>query len=74
MSGVFSGITRAILALIGGLYAGSDEQVGATVRIFIEQLASGDTNALGGTIVTLVAIAWSIYDKKKTHASKEESQ
>lgn len=65
MNGIIGGISRALLALIGGIYGSSDAEIGAAVRGFIEQLAAGDTNALGGSIVTLLAIAWSIYDKRK---------
>lgn len=72
MSSILAGITRAILALIGGVYAGSDAEIGAAVRTFIEQLATGDSNALGGTIVTLIAIAWSVYDKKKKEIKDEQ--
>ena len=74
MSGVIAGVSRALLALLGGIWGGSDAEVGAAVRGFIEQLASGDTNALGGSIVTLIAIAWSIYDKKKKQIKKEVAE
>lgn len=71
MSQIIAGITRAVLALLGGVWAGSNEEIGAAVRAFIEKLAEGDSNSLGGTIVTLVAIIWSIYDKKKSQIKKE---
>jgi len=74
MSGVIAGVSRALLALLGGIWGGSDAEVGAAVRGFIEQLASGDTNAMSGTVVTLIAIAWSIYDKKKKQIAKEAKQ
>jgi hypothetical protein len=74
MSGVIAGVSRALLALLGGIYGGSDAEIGAAVRGFIEQLASGDTNAMGGTVVTLIAIAWSVYDKKKKQITKEVAQ
>lgn len=68
MSGIIGGISRALLALLGGIWGGSDAEIGAAVKAFIHQLADGDTSAIGGTIVTLVAIAWSIYDKRKKSA------
>lgn len=71
MSGIIAGISRALLALLGGIWGGSDAEIGAAVRGFIEQLTSGDSNAMGGTVVTLIAIAWSIYDKKKKQIEKE---
>jgi hypothetical protein len=71
MSGVIGGISRALLALLGGIWGGSDAEIGKALRTFIEQLASGDESAMGGTIVTLIAIAWSIYDKKKKQIKKE---
>lgn len=74
MSSILAGVARAVLALLGGIWGGSDAEIGAAVRSFIEQLASGETNALGGTIVTLVAIAWSVYDKKKKQVSKEQKK
>ena len=74
MSGIIAGISRALLALLGGIWGGSDAEIGAAVRTFVEQLATGETNALGGTIVTLVAIAWSIWDKKKKQIKTEEKK
>jgi hypothetical protein len=74
MSGVIAGVSRALLALLGGIWGGSDAEIGAAVRGFIEQLASGDESAMGGTVVTLIAIAWSVYDKKKKQIKKEVAQ
>ena len=72
MSAILAGIIRHVLALLGAVWAGSDAEVGAAVRSLIEQIASGDTNALGGTLLTLVAIIWSIYDKKRNQIKKEK--
>lgn len=74
MSSIIAGITRHVLALMGAVWAGSDAEIGAAVRGFVEQLASGDSNAMGGSIVTLAAILWSIYDKKKRQIKSEEKQ
>ena len=74
MSAIIAAIVRHAMALLGAVWAGSDAEIGAAVRGLIEQLASGDTNALGGTIVTLIAIAWSIYDKKKKQIEEEETK
>lgn len=71
MSAIIAAIVRHTMALLGAVWAGSDAEIGAAVRGLIEQLASGNTNALGGTIVTLIAIAWSVYDKKKKQIEKE---
>jgi hypothetical protein len=72
MSGIVAGVSRALLALLGGIWGGSDAEIGAAVRLFIEQVATGETNAIGGTAITLVAIAWSIYDKKKKNTKGKE--
>ncbi len=74
MSAVIAGIVRHLLALMGAVWAGSDAEIGAAVRGFVENLAAGDTSALGGGIVTIAAIAWSIYDKRKKQVIKEEEQ
>jgi hypothetical protein len=74
MSAIIAGITRHVLALLGAVWAGSDAEIGAAVRSFIEQLAQGDSSALGGSIVTLIAIGWSIFDKKKREIKKEIEQ
>jgi hypothetical protein len=71
MSGIIGGISRALLALLGGIWGGSDAEIGKALRTFVEQLAAGDSNALGGSIVTIAAIAWSIYDKRKKQIAKE---
>jgi len=71
MSAILAGIIRHALALLGAVWAGSDAEIGAAVRSLIEQIAVGDTNALGGTLLTLVAIAWSIYDKKSKEKKNE---
>ena len=72
MSMILAGITRHLLALFGAVWAGSDAEIGTAVRSFVEAIASGDTSALGGGIVTLVAIIWSVYDKKKRMVEKEK--
>ncbi len=74
MSAVIAGIVRHLLALMGAVWAGSDAEIGAAVRGFVENLAAGDTSALGGGFVTIAAIAWSIYDKRKKQVIKEEGQ
>ena len=70
MSAIIAGIVRHLLALLGAVWAGSDAEIGAAVRGFLESLAAGDTSALGGGIVTLAAILWSVYDKKKRSITK----
>ena len=72
MSAILAGIIRHVLALLGAVWAGSDAEIGAAVRSLIEQIASGDVNSIGGTILTLVAITWSIYDKKRKQVKPEE--
>ena len=72
MSAILAGIIRHVLALLGAVWAGSDAEIGAAVRLLIEQIASGDVNSIGGTILTLVAITWSIYDKKRKQVKPEE--
>ena len=72
MSAIIAGITRHVLPLLGAVWAGSDAEIGASVRGLIEQIASGDTSAISDSVVTLVAIAWSIYDKKKNAITKEK--
>lgn len=72
MSAIIAGIVRHLLALLGAVWAGSDAEIGAAVRSFIELVAAGDTSAIGGSIVTLVAILWSVYDKKKRSVIKEK--
>lgn len=71
MSSIIAGIARHILALLGAAWAGSDAEVGQALRSFVEGVASGDTSSIGGALVTLAAIAWSIYDKKKRQVKKE---
>jgi len=53
------------MALLGAAWGGSDAEIGAAVRTFVDRLAEGDVNAIGGSLVTLAAIAWSIYEKRK---------
>lgn len=72
MSAIIAGLTRHILALLGAVWAGSDAEIGVAVRAFVESLATGDSSAISGGIVTLAAIAWSIYDKRKKQVIKEE--
>jgi hypothetical protein len=74
MSAIIAAIVRHGMALLGAVWAGSDAEIGATVRGLIEQMAAGDTNAIGGTLVTLAAIAWSIYDKRRKQIEKESNQ
>lgn len=66
MQPFINSIIRALLALIGGVWGGStDADLGLALRTFLEQLASGDGNAIGGSVVTLIAIGWSIYEKAR---------
>ena len=65
MSAILYGIIRHVMALLGAAWGGSDAEIGAAVRTFVDRLAEGDVNAIGGSLVTLAAIAWSIYDKKR---------
>lgn len=74
MSAIIAGITRHLLALLGAVWAGSDAEIGSAVRGFIENLAAGDTSAMGGGIVTLAAILWSIYDKKKRQLADQPKE
>lgn len=71
MSAIIAGIVRHLLALLGAVWAGSDAEIGAAVRSFVELIAAGDTSAIGGSLVTLAAILWSVYDKKKRSITKE---
>ncbi|HMO51905.1 MAG TPA: hypothetical protein PKE26_11030 [Kiritimatiellia bacterium] len=71
MSAILAAMTRHIMGALGAVWGSSDADVGAALRALIEKLAEGDTNALGGTIVTLAAICWSIYDKKAKAKKKE---
>ena len=72
MSMILAGIARHLLALLGAVWAGSDAEIGQAVRGFVESIAAGDTSALGGGLVTLAAIIWSVYDKKKRMVEKEK--
>lgn len=58
-------IIRHLAAAFGAIAAGSDEQIGAEFRKLIEQIGAGDTEAVGGTLLVLASVAWSIYDKRK---------
>lgn len=75
MSQIIGAIVRHVLTLMGAVWAGSDAEVGEALRLFIQHLADGNTSALGGSIVTLLAIAWSIYDKttKQKIKTKEDA-
>lgn len=65
MSAMIAAIVRHLMTLLGAAWAGSDAEVGKILRELVEQIASGDTNAIGGAIVMLAAIMWSIYDKRR---------
>lgn len=65
MSAILYGIVRHVMALLGAAWGGSDAEIGAAVRTFAERLADGDVNAIGGSLVTIAAILWSVYDKRR---------
>ena len=65
MSSILAGLARHVLTILGAAWAGSDADLGLAVRSLVEQIATGDSSAIGGTLLTLIAIAWSIYDKAK---------
>lgn len=65
MSAVLAALARHLLTILGATYAASDENIGKAVKSLVEQIAAGDTNAIGGSIVTMIAIIWSIYDKSR---------
>ena len=58
-------ILRHFAAAFGAIAAGSDAEIGAEFRKLIDQIGSGDTEAVAGTMLVLASVAWSIYDKRK---------
>lgn len=58
------GVVRALLATIAGaVLANGEQSLDVVMQDIMQSIASGDTNALVGTSVTLFAILWSMWTK-----------
>lgn len=65
MSAILGSIIRHILTIYGGAMAsGGDADIGALFVKLVAGVAGGDKSTIVGTAVALVAVAWSIYEKK----------
>lgn len=72
MTAIIAAIIRHIIGIYGAsIAAGGTADIGALVIQLVEGLADGNSSTLTGAIVALAAVAWSIYDKRKSKQEKK---
>jgi len=74
MNAILGALARHLIALVGGVSAGSNEEIGEAVRNLIVALANGDTNAWVGAVLVLASVGWSIFDKAKKNKKNLEDK
>lgn len=65
MSGIWTGIVRALLAMVAGAMGSSDSDIASAVHSLAGSIVSGDPNAIGAALLTFAIILWSVYEKKR---------
>jgi len=64
-------VRHAITVVATAVVANSTEGIEAAISTFMSNIANGDTAAIAGSVVTIVAVLWSIW-VKATEKTKEK--